>query len=81
MYLGATLSQVETETGTNFWLMSSENYVNAAIDNLESKVRKSDTHLPKCHNPMSTSYHLSEDVTKELNVEGVHFYQELIGIL
>ena len=24
------------------------------------------------------SYHPSEEVTKELNVEGVHFYQELI---
>ena len=30
---------------------------------------------------MSTSYHPSEDVTKELNVEVVQFYQELIGIL
>ena len=30
---------------------------------------------------MSTSYHPSEDVTKEINVEGVQFYQELIGIL
>ena len=27
------------------------------------------------------SYHPSEDVTKELNVEGVQFYQEMIGIL
>ena len=38
-------------------------------------------HLPKCRTPMSTSYHPSEDVTKELNVEGVQFYQEIIGIL
>ena len=30
---------------------------------------------------MSTSYHPIEDVTKELNVGGVQFYQELIGIL
>ena len=34
VYLGAMLSQVETETGTKFWLMSSEEYVKAAIDNL-----------------------------------------------
>ena len=32
VYLGATLSQVETEKGTKCWLMSSENYVKAAID-------------------------------------------------
>ena len=34
VYLGAMLSQVETETGTKFWSMSSEEYVKAAIDNL-----------------------------------------------
>ena len=38
-------------------------------------------HIPKCCTPMSTSYHPSEDVKKELNVEVVQFYQELIGIL
>ena len=30
---------------------------------------------------MPTSYHPSEDVAKELNMEGVQFYQEMIGIL
>ena len=58
-----------------------EKYVKAAIENLEYKLRKSDMHLPNCRTSMSTSYHRSEDVTKELNVEGVKFYQELIGIL
>ena len=45
------------------------------------KLGKSDMHLLKCRTPMSTSYHPSEDVSKELSVEGVQFYQELIGIL
>ena len=30
---------------------------------------------------MLTSYHPSEDVSKEMNVQGVQTYQELIGIL
>ena len=30
---------------------------------------------------MLTSYHPSEDVSKEMNVQGVPTYQELIGIL
>ena len=64
VYLGATLSQVETETGTKCWSMSSKNYVKATIDNLESKLRKSDIHLPKCRTPMSKSYHPSEDIMK-----------------
>ena len=81
IYLGATLSQVETETGTKCLSISSEKYVKAAIENLEYKLKKSDMHLLKCRTPMSTSYHPSEDVTKELNVEGVQFYQEMIGIL
>ena len=34
VYLGATLIQVETDTGTKCWSMSSETYVKAAIDNL-----------------------------------------------
>ena len=61
--------------------MSSKKYVKAVIDNLESKLRKSDMHLPKCRTPMSISYHPSEYITKELNVEGEQFYQDLIGIL
>ena len=54
VYLGVTLCQVETETGTKCWSMSSEKYVKSAIENLESKLGKSDMHLPKCHTPMST---------------------------
>ena len=34
LYLGATLIQVETETGTKCWSMSSEKYVKAVIDSL-----------------------------------------------
>ena len=67
MYLGATLCQVETETGTKYWSMSSEKYVKAAIENLESKLGKSDMHLPKCRTPKATRYHPSKDVTKEQN--------------
>ena len=44
--------------------MSSEKYDKATIDNLESKLGKSDMHLPNCGTPMSMSYHPSEDVKK-----------------
>ena len=64
VFLGATLSQVETETDTKCWSMSSEKYIKATIENLESKLGKSDMHLPKCRTPMSMSYHPSKDVTK-----------------
>ena len=34
VYLGSTLIQVETETGTKCWSISSGKYVKAAIENL-----------------------------------------------
>ena len=57
-------------------------YVKAAIKNVEARLDKSDLRLPSmCGTPMSISYHTSEDVTREINAEGLHTYQELIGIL
>ena len=35
----------------------------------------------RCDTPMATTYHPSEDVTKEMNAEGLQLYQELIGII
>ena len=62
--------------------MSSRKYVKAAIENVEAILDKSDLRLPsRCDTPMSTSYHPSKDVTREMNDEGLHNYQELIGIL
>ena len=82
MYLGASLSEIETADGTKCWTMSSEKYVKAAIENVEARLAKSDSRLPsRCDTPMSTSYHPSKDVTREMNAEGLHTYQELIGII
>jgi hypothetical protein len=82
MYLGATLQKVETREGTKCWSMSSEKYVKAAITNVEEKLAKSDLRLPsKCITPMSNGYHPSEDTTRELDADGLQYYQELIGVL
>ena len=76
MYLGAFLSELEKDDGTKCWTMSSEQYVEAAIDNVEARLAKSDLRLPsRCDTPMSTSYHRSKDVTREMNAEGLHTYQ------
>ena len=82
MYLGATIQNAENADGTTCWTMSSEKYVKAAVENVELKLSKSQHRLPsRCDTPMSTSYHPSEDVSKEMNAQGVQTYQELIGIL
>ena len=62
--------------------MSSKNYVKLAIKNVEARLAKSDLSLPyRCDTPMSTCYHPSEDVTSEMDAEGLNSYQELIGLL
>ena len=59
--------------------MSSEKYVKAAIDNVETRLAKSDLRFSsRCDTPMIPSYHPREDVTREMNAEGLHIYQELI---
>ena len=43
---------------------------------------KSDLRSPSRRDtPMSSGYHLSKNVTREMNAEGLHTYQELIVIL
>ena len=82
IYLGALIQKVETADGTECWIMSAEKYVKAAVENVKLKPEKSNCRLPpRCDTPMSTTYHTSEDVIKEMNAEGMQVYQELIGIL
>ena len=71
MYLGALLSELETDNGKKCWTMSSEKYVKASVENVESGLAESDLRLPyRCDTPMSTSYHPCKDVTREMNAEG-----------
>ena len=52
------------------------------MENVKLKLSKSNCRIPsRCNTPMATTYHLSEDVTKEMNAERLQLYQELIGIL
>ena len=65
MYLGASIQRVETEDGTECWMMSAEKYVKAVVENVELKLAKSNCRIPSCcDTPMATTYYPSEDVTK-----------------
>ena len=82
MYLGALIQRVETADGTKCWMMSADKYVKSAVENLKLKLSKSNCRLPyRCDTSMATTYHPSEDVTKEMNAESLQVYQELICIL
>ena len=63
-------------------MMYAEKYVKAAVKNVKLKLAKSKCRYPsRCDTPIATIYHPSEDVTKEMNAEGLQLYQELIGII
>ena len=81
MYLGAQIEEVISNEGTKCWTMSSVKYLKAAIDNVESKLSKSGQKLPVCNTPFTSGYHPAEDVTAELNADGLQYYQESIGVL
>ena len=82
MYLGGNVARAETASGTQCWTLSSEKYVKTAVANVEEKLAKSRLKLPsKCAMPFVTGYHPSEDTSKELDAEGMRYYQELIGVL
>jgi hypothetical protein len=82
MYLGVTLELKQNSCGTKCWTMSPEKYVNASVKNVEETLAKDGKRLPKsCPTPMQGNYHPSEDVSTELNADGLGLYQELIGVL
>ena len=82
MYLGASLSMVETPSGHKCWSMSSEKYVRTAIENVEQKLKKVSKQLPsKCVTPTTYKYRPEDDSSEDLDKEDITYFQELIGIL
>jgi hypothetical protein len=73
-YLGAQISQKVID-GIECWTMSSEQYVKAAIANVEAKLDKTGQHLPtRCNTPLQSGYRPELDVTAELKIEGIQYF-------
>ena len=82
MYLGGSISKARTGAGTECWTLSSEKYVKTAVANVEECLAKNGLRLPtKCNTPFQSGYHPSDDVSRELDAEGMRYFQELIGVL
>ena len=80
-YLGAQLKEMNIN-GRMCWTMSCEQYVRSAIANVEAKLDEAGQRLPsKCLTPLQSNYRPELDTTAELKIEGVRYYQELIGVL
>ena len=62
--------------------MTSEQYVQAAIANVETALDASGQRLPsRVTTPIQAGYRPELDSSAELNSAGVRYYQELIGVL
>ena len=80
-YLGAQLAQVVIG-GQQCWTMSSHEYVKAAVANVEAALDASGQRLPsRCTTPNQSNYRPELDTTPELNLKGMRYYQEQIGVL
>ena len=82
VYLGADLSLMDNEEGTECWAMSSDKYCAAMVKNIEDGLNKKGLRLPaRCELPIRHGYKPEMDCTAELKADGVQFYQEIIGSL
>lgn len=81
MYLGATLKK-RTLNGKERWSITSDEYLKAAVENLENQLKQKNKTLPK---PLSTPTNLNVifelDDSRLLDPDEIVHYQELIGIL
>jgi hypothetical protein len=82
IYLGGRMRHVILDNGMKAWGISSSQYVQAAVRNVEIYLEERGSHLPKkADTPMRTSYCPMLDVSSELGTEESSYYMSLIGIL
>jgi hypothetical protein len=64
------------------WAMSSDNYVKAAIIDVEKELEKVGNHLPtKVSTPLTAGYRAEIDQSPELDARRLTYYQGLVGVL
>ena len=82
-YLGGVLSKMITADGTECWTQSADKYLAESVKNVEAQLAEKGNKLPSkgCVAPLQSNYRPELDTSAELGVEGLRYYQELIGIL
>ena len=82
MYLGAKLSKYPLKNGVVAWAMSSSQYVQEAVKNVESYLAEQGLSLPtKANTPLTSNYRPELDVSPELDPDRANYFMSLIGIL
>jgi hypothetical protein len=82
VYLGAKISKYPLKNGVVAWAMSSSQYVQEAVKNVELYLSERGMSLPgKAITPLTSGYRPELDVSAELDPERANYYMSLIGIL
>ena len=81
LYLGNKLTLVTLENGTKAWALSSSQYVQAAVKNVEEYLAKKNQKLPRASSPFPPNSRPELDTSSELNSADTSYYQSLIGVL
>ena len=85
IYLGGRVRKVKLDNGVTVWAFGSSQYVQAAVKNVETWLRKPENirwRMPaKARTPLKSGYRPELGVTKELSQSNASYYQSLIGVL
>jgi len=82
IYLGGKVRKVILENGTQAWSFSSSQYVQAAVENVETHLQKKGMKLPtRVNTPLSSGYRPEVDTSDLLVGAELSYYQSLIGVL
>ena len=81
-YLGNKVSQVTLDNGTSCWSISSSQYIQAAVENVEKHLAKKGEKLPpNSKSPWATGYRPEVVISPELSSSDAAYFQSLIGVL
>ena len=81
-YLGNKVSEVTLNDGTSCWSISSSQYIQAAVKNVEAHLAEKGEKLPPtAKSPWSFGYRPETDISPELSSSDAAYFQSLIGVL
>ena len=82
IYLGGKVSKVVLPNGVEAWAFSASQYVQEAVAKVEAHLKKQNMKLcNKAILPLVNEYRPEIDQSRELDDEGVTYYQSWIGVL
>ena len=83
-YLGSNIEKVQTQEGKDLWATHRGDYCEAVIVNMEKTLTydgKILSHYGDSRRPYPSSFNPEIDTSADMDVNGVHDYQQHIGVL